>query len=467
MKKKIRTALPYMLCGLLSCMAFTACDKNVHDGEYFPGGEQEQPGGQNALVVGLQSQSRPEHLTLYIFDGDGAIALCRSYTDPQALASDYFPLEAGSYTVMVVANVPEGELPKPETPDQATARPEEITPSALMEWLDENGEAYPGLQTASEQIEATGGVTRMLLTLEEGTEGMAFTQVRLLLTVPGKEMPDYPLTRAAGIGDEWQLRCMAEVCRKGTESCIYRRAALCTPQGDGRYAVEIPLLPDEYDIRLWADWTDDGTTAGKYYDTEDLHNVEVRTDGYTAGEATGTKDAYYAHAAVSASGGAQDESVELVRPFARYRLVATDVEGYEKLVSREGYPPIEDLQVHITYTGYFPTGFDVTTGKPNDALNTGVAYTTVPVAAEGYDEAEARQVGADFVLTNGGDSFVTATVRMTDRTTGETVSTVQEVKIPYRRGYLTTVRGRFLTAGKTSGGADIDTDWDDEIVVEF
>lgn len=467
MRKKIRNTLLYMLCGLLFCTAFTACDKDVHDGEYFPGAGQEQPDSHNALVVGLQSETHPEHLSLYIFGSDGNITMYRSYTDPQALASDYFPLEAGSYTVMVVANVPEEELPKPTVSGRATEAPEELTPSSLAEWLNENGDAYPDLLTASEQIEVKSGVTRMQLTLEEGTDGMAFTQVRLLLSVPGKGMSDYTSTRAASTSDTWQFRCRVEVCRKSTENRIYRRASLCTPQADGRYAVEIPLQPGEYDIRLWADWTDDGTTGGKYYAADDLHHVTVRTDGYTAGEATDTKDAYYANRTISASGEAQDESVVLVRPFARYRLVATDVEGYETLRQEEGYPPMENLDVRVTYTGYFPTGFDAVTGKPNDSQNTGIAYTTRPVAADGYDTAKARQVGADFVLTNGEESFVTATIRITDRTTGKAVSAVQNVKIPYRRGHLTTVKGDFLTAGNTSGGVDIDTDWDDEIIVDF
>lgn len=76
---------------------------------------------------------------------------------------------------------------------------------------------------------------------------------------------------------------------------------------------------------------------------------------------------------------------------------------------------------------------------------------TRPVAADGFDTAEAVQVGEDFVLTNGEESFVTATIRITDRTTGKAVSAVQNVKIPYRRGHLTTVKGCFLTAGNTSG----------------
>ena len=79
-------------------------------------------------------------------------------------------------------------------------------------------------------------------------------------------------------------------------------------------------------------------------------------------------------------------------------------------------------------------------------------------------EAEARQVGADFVLTNGEESFVTVTVQMTNKHTGEAISTVSGIKIPYKRGHLTTVSGHFLTAGKTAGGVQVDTEWNDVII---
>ena len=55
-----------------------------------------------------------------------------------------------------------------------------------------------------------------------------------------------------------------------------------------------------------------------------------------------------------------------------------------------------------------------------------------------YPETEARQVGADFVLTNGEESFVTVTIQMVDTNTGDIVATMQHVKIPYKRGHLTT-----------------------------
>ena len=187
---------------------------------------------------------------------------------------------------------------------------------------------------------------------------------------------------------------------------------------------------------------------------------------------TDKKDAYYATSSLSIpsspTGGVEGASVSLVRPFAKYRLIATDVEAYYNLIEKgEALPDIEDLQVSVTYEGFFPTGFNVATGKPNDALNTGIHYSSVPTVAEGYDAKVNRQVGADFVLTNGEESFVNVTIQMVDTNTGDIVATVQHVKIPYKRGHLTTVTGHFLTAGKTPGGVQIDTEWGEDVVIEF
>ena len=170
----------------------------------------------------------------------------------------------------------------------------------------------------------------------------------------------------------------------------------------------------------------------------------------------------------SPTGGVEGASVSLERPFAKYRLIATDVEAYYNLIEKgEALPPIEDLQVRVTYEGFFPMAFNVGTGKPNDALNTGIHYTSVPAVAEGYDEAKNIQLGADFVLTADDESFTTVTLQMIDIATGEAVTTVEHVKIPYKRGCLTTVTGNFLTASKTPGGVQVDTEWGENIVIGF
>ena len=473
-----------LMLAMLILLLPASCDKGIHENEY-PLSE-----GQGAMIIGLDSGAEVADLTLYLFGSDGTAALCETYGNPRELASGHIPVPAGSYTLVVVANAGTA------TPTKADALPRQTTLPDLVEWLKAHAADFPGMLTASEQIEVgAGDIERLRLVLTDGTGGIRLSTVRLALSVPELDLPAYT-TRAGGDGKP--LRCVAEVYQAGTDNRVHRHVQDCALQADGTYLAELSLMPGDYDLHLWADWN------GGYYNADDLGKVLVLTDNYVANGQTDKKDAYYGSLSLTLpsgegtqtgqslpteevggassgevdgaqsfpTGGVEGAGVEgavsLERPFAKYRLIATDVEAYYNLISKgENLPAIEDLQVRVTYEGFFPTGFNVATGKPNDALNTGIHYTSVPTVAEGYDAAVNRQVGADFVLTNGEESFVNVTIQMVDTRTGDIVATVQHVKIPYKRGHLTTVTGHFLTAGKTPGGVQIDTEWGDDVVIEF
>ena len=426
-------------------LLLVSCNKEEHKEEY------PLPDGQGALVIGWESETEVNSLAVYLFDSSGITVLYNKvYDNPHELASEYIPVDAGSYTLIMVANA------------DNTALPQEMTVPDLVEWLKAHAGDYPGLLTASAQIEVIpGDIHRLTLELKDGTSGISLATVTLRLALPDKTMPDYPASRSAD-GESQPLRCVSEVWQTGTDNCVHHRIQNCILQADGTYLAELSLMPGNYDLRLWADWD------GGYYNADDLGKVLVLTDSYVANGETDKKDAYYKASVLNVGEEDTEQAITLTRPFAKYRLIATDVEAYYNLIEKgEALPPIEDLQVRVTYEGFFPTGFSVATGKPNDALNTGIHYSSVPTVAEGYDAKVNRQVGADFVLTNGEESFVNATIQMVDTNTGDIVATVQHVKIPYKRGHLTTVTGHFLTAGKTPGGVQIDTEWGEDIVIEF
>ena len=425
-------------------LGLVSCDDN--DYPYVPQ-------GYGTLSVELQTipDASLADITLYFFNAEGDVVASKSHTSQQGIFPDYTPLPPGDYTVVMVAGVPGGDLPDGDASLQG-----------LAEWLMDNEPTLPGMMTANAYATVNAGeMTRVFLNLSDGYAGTGLTTVSLSLTVPGLDLPAYTATRTDGK----QLRCVVEAYRAGTNDKAYSRTLPCAMQSDGAFLAELSLMPGDYDLRLWADWD------GGYYNADDLGKVLVLTDSYVANGETDKKDAYYSTTTLSVPSsptGGVEGAVSLVRPFAKYRLIATDVEAYYNLIEKgEALPPIEDLQVRVTYEGFFPTGFNVATGKPNDALNTGIHYTSVPTVAEGYDAKVNRQVGADFVLTNGEESFVTVTIQMVDTNTGEAVATVQHVKIPYKRGHLTTVTGHFLTAGKTPGGVQIDTEWGEDIVIEF
>ena len=441
----MRTKLLYLLISTFAFLGLSAC------------GDDEYPmrPGDGALIVSLSE--RPPGLSgglvLYVFNAGDDVVLRNEYADHGALGSDFMSLPPGEYAVVVVGGVPSSMLPSI------------LSPQELIDRLNDIQSACPGMMTAMDYASVEeNSVSRLSVTLQDGLSGMSLVGVRLLLDVPGPDLDDYVPVRSGGMA----LRCVLEANRDGDTSYTTHREIFCTPQSDGTFLAELSLMPGDYDLRLWADWN------GGYYNTDDLGKVLVLTDSYVANGETDKKDAYYATSSISVAsqsspaGGVEGASVSLVRPFAKYRLIATDVEAYYNLIDKgEALPDIEDLQVRVTYEGFFPTGFNVATGKPNDALNTGIHYTSVPTVAEGYDAKVNRQVGADFVLTNGEESFVNVTIQMIDTNTGDIVATVQHVKIPYKRGHLTTVTGHFLTAGKTPGGVQIDTEWGEDIVIEF
>ena len=210
---------------------------------------------------------------------DGTAVLCETYDDPRELASEYIPVGAGSYTLVIVANGDPADT-------KVEPLPEETTVPDLVEWLKVHAADFPYMLTASEQVEvASGDIERLHLVLADGTSGIHLSTVRLALSVPGLDLPAYTATRAGSEGK--LLRCVAEVYQAGTSNRVHRRVQDCTLQSDGTFLAELSLMPGDYDLRLWADWN------GGYYNADDLNKVLVLTDNYVANGETDKKDAYY------------------------------------------------------------------------------------------------------------------------------------------------------------------------------
>ena len=230
---KVKRGLSLAAAAVVALL-LAACDDGAHLGEY------PLPEGQGAMVVGLESRAGVSGVALYLFGDGGATALHKSYGDPRGLASEYFPLRAGSYTVIVVANA------------GGAALPEDTTIPDLVEWLKAHAADFPYMLTASEQVEvASGDIERLHLVLTDGTSGIHLSTVRLALSVPGLDLPAYA-TRANG-SDSKPLRCVAEVYQAGTSNRVHRRVQDCILQSDGTFLAELSLMPGDYDLRLWAD----------------------------------------------------------------------------------------------------------------------------------------------------------------------------------------------------------------------
>lgn len=429
---------------ILHSSFFISCDRDPHEGE-------------RGLTVALDNSQCPDvpigAIKLCIYGTDGKLCAAYDYADAHGIAAALLPLEAGHYTVAAVINA-----------DEEVAETSTLT--ALHEWLDSEMNRDADLLSGMAEVDvAEDGITRVTVPLRQGI--FTLPVLRLLLTLPDPKLPDYTpaknKTRAAN--DTYIIRCVAELCKAGTDNAMLHKAVTPEPQANGTYLVELELAEGTYDLRLWTDYTHaDAPLADTYYHTESLKAVSIVTEPYTAN--TDTKDAaYYNESNVTLPEEGTEKTIKLQRPLAKYRIIADDVEAYRKLseAEPEKYPPLEELTVTVQYEGYFPYSFNAATGKLDDVTKDNISYTSIPMLTT--EETKEWQMTSDWILTGTADSFISAIVSISNAK-GKEICRTNKIRIDYRRGHLTTIRGNFLTAGISGGGITFDTDWED-IIVEF
>lgn len=428
---------------ILHSSFFISCDRDPHEGE-------------RGLTIALDNSQCPDvpigAIKLCIYGTDGNLCAAHDYADARALAAALLPLEAGHYTVATVINA-DGEVT------------ETSTLTALHEWLESEMNRDADLLSGMAEVDvAEDGITRVTVPLRQGI--FTLPVLRLRLTPPDPKLPDYTpaknKTRAAN--DTYIIRCVAELCKAGTDNAMLHKAVTPEPQTDGTYLVELSVPEGDYYLRLWTDYAHaDAPLADTYYHTESLKAVSIVTDPYVAN--TDTKDAaYHNESNIILPEEGTEKTIKLQRPLAKYRIIANDVETYRKLAEAEPekYPPLEELTVTVQYEGYFPSTFNVTNGKPVDSVTGGSFATHFPSGTSNIEEV---QLASDWILADTEGSFVKLVLVITD-SQGNEVNRVAGIRIDYRQGCLTTLRGKFLTEGKNGGGITIDTDWKD-IVIEF
>lgn len=418
----------------------TACDRDPHEGE-------------RGLTIALDNSQCPDvpigTIKLCIYGTDGNLCAAYDYADAHGIAAALLPLEAGHYTVAVVINADE------EVTETSTL-------TALHEWLDEEMSHDKDLISGMAEVDvAEDGITRVTVPLRQGI--FTLPTLRLLLTLPDPKLPDYTpaenKTRAAG--SDYIIRCVAELVKACTDNVVLRKVVIPEPQNDGTYLVELSVTEGTYDLRLWTDYAHaDAPLADTYYHTESLKAVSIVTEPYTAN--TDAKDAaYHNENDLTLPEEGTTITIHLQRPLAKYRIIADDVKTYRKLAEAEPekYPPLEELTVTVQYENFFPTEFNVGNNKVTDAI-TGIGFSAK--LADADTDASELPIVTDWIMASG-ESAVTVTLTVSD-SNGNRICSVNGVRIAYKQGCMTTVRGKFLTAGISGGGITIDIDWEDIII---
>ena len=446
MKSKL-THLIDMLLVVEVFLSFTACANNdPHEGE-------------SGVAIALDNSRCPNisigHTYLHIYDTGGNLCAAYDYADARSVASAILPLEAGHYTIAAVINADE------EPTETASL-------TALHEWVTaQSGIDSDQLSGIAEVDAAENRVVRVVIPLSQDAFLLPVLSVRL--TLPETEMADFTpqQARTRATAADFILRCVAELCKAGTDQMVLHKAITPKLQADGTYKAELQLSEGSYDLHLWADYAlTDAPLADAFYHTENLNAVTLITEPYTAN--TDAKDAAYGNEnGITLSDEGATVTMALQRPLAKYRIIVDAEEVAEYLnmrkVNPQDFPPIEELTVSVHYEGYFPSSFSVSTAKVNDAVG-GIAYSG---SLSHYNGSAAElNLGIDWILANGSTSFVNATIIVSD-SQGNVICRIPNTQIDFRRNHLTTIKGRFLTSGANNGIILIDTKWDGVYDISF
>ncbi len=310
--------------------------------------------------------------------------------------------------------------------------------------------------------------------------GVDPTKVQVVLTFAvDPSLEPYSKAEGAVSSDEastHDVRWIVEIFRDAIEGePVERRVLSVDPALDGNHTMEatFDLHAAKYRVVAWMDYVDDGSTEDKYYAVSSLSSIRIpETEDYIGDE--DHKDTYVGNQELDLTayrdqwGQTVAQTIMLERPMAKIEFVTTDLDKlFDELTSQTasgrmvGSRPVTraDLaswQVSVEYDGYFPSGFNAYTNKPNDARE-GVSFTSSMTA---LSEQEAR-FGSDYIFVNGSESKVYVNLTFRDDQ-GQVMNQVRGIEVPIVRGQLTQIRDEFLTQN-FAPGIGIDPGFDGEI----
>lgn len=215
---------------------------------------------------------------------------------------------------------------------------------------------------------------------------------------------------------------------------------------EGTLSVTFPvqLVPGRaYTFVAWADMVDAKADVDKYYDTSDLKNITLLGEWNAMEE---TRDAFTDNCFIDNYSGASTIELNLVRPFAKVRVVATDLPQVKNL-------HLEPTTATVTYTKPIPVSYNAFEQKVGAATESKVHTKFALVGANGEklygDNSDAQMVlYADYIFANNEQGAVSFTIETFDQNDLSIKETTFNTDIAVKRNMLTTIKGDIMTTSK-------------------
>ena len=203
---------------------------------------------------------------------------------------------------------------------------------------------------------------------------------------------------------------------------------------------DLRLVPGrDYRFVVWADFVLQGTNQDLHYNTTDIKAISLNGEQKANDE---SRDAYTCVLEVKDFKSGAPIEIELKRPFAKLRIVTTDMNHlYSDLTS-----------VTVAYTTPLYTTFNALTGEKGGLQNVAGTTKTVDYLTNQdfvYSEQEYKDAGkmtlfADYFF-GAEDDAIHFTLDAADATGMDIPTVVFNTNIPVQCNYLTTVMGPVLT----------------------
>ena len=240
-----------------------------------------------------------------------------------------------------------------------------------------------------------------------------------------------------------ELRYILEIYAKdNTENCIRKEVF----SKDKSVVFPVRLIHGrDYRVVAWADIVEKGTQADRYYYTQEgLDNVVIKDNGTVNWNAMDeTRDAFTTFADIEDFSANRSLDLTLVRPFAKIRVVSTDIKDIEDLGFELGHGKVEyRYAMYRKFNAYTGIAFDA---KPK--THEEFSYPT-PYTGD-YENETQRTLFADYILVNNvkNPDVVQFTMNVWDKA-GDLIKETQFMTdIPVHANKLTTIIGEVLTEG--------------------
>lgn len=225
-----------------------------------------------------------------------------------------------------------------------------------------------------------------------------------------------------------------------------------------RLPVEMHLPPREYSLVVWSDFVEMATGTDYFYNTATLAAVSCMPT-YYPGHAKRPVHSGVVMLNLAehdwSTGNVRQVEVPMQQAVAPITLKAAD---YETLQATVGEGALDGATLTVSYIVPF-TGFNALTGEPVAASQPLVFSLPLEAPKKGVAEISLLK---DYVFAGASEEPALLSMNLAVLAAdGTELNKVENLSVPFKRGYATTVTGNILTSSFT-GGLAIDTDFDAE-----